>query len=630
MPGFEPSDARTVKGASSSCGRAAEYGTFRRFLFLGVGMFGGIRVVIGILGIAAAASVAAADNSKVLRISFPTQETGFDPVRVSDLYSNTVNEAIFDTLLTYDYLARPAKVVPQVAEGMPEISDNGRTYVFKIRRGIYFTPDPAFKGKQRELTAEDFVYTFKRIADPKNRSPWWFMIEGKIEALDELVEAARKSGNFDYKATVPGMVALDKYTLRFKLKAPDYLFMYTNAHVTFCAMAHEIVEAYGDDIQAHPVGTGPYLLKDWKRGTKIVLEANPGFRGFVWDFEPTSDPLDQEIVKAMRGKQMPQIGRIDISIIEEEQSRWLAFNQKELDYIALPATFRPQVFDAENKIKKEWTDQGVSLFRAIDPDIGYTFFNFRDPIVGGFAKDKIALRRAIIMGYNLEEEIRVIRKYQAVQAQMPIPVGVVGFDPGYRSINQYDPVLANKLLDYFGYKKGRDGYRTLPDGKPLVLHQATESAAVNREFNELWKKSMDAIGLRMVFDVSKFADNLKQAKACQLMMWNAAWIADYPDGDNFMQLLYGPNTGQSNNGCYESKSFDGLYDKSRAMPPSPERNLLFLEMTRQMEVDGAWSLHVSRERNQLLRPWVKGYKKHPILNTEFLYMDIDTKGLAGL
>jgi len=114
------------------------------------------------------------------------------------------------------------------------------------------------------------------------------------------------------------------------------------------------------------------------------------------------------------------------------------------------------------------------------------------------------------------------------------------------------------------------------------------------------------------------------------MMWNAAWIADYPDGDNFMQLLYGPNTGQSNNGCYESKSFDALYEKSRSMPPSPERNLLFLEMTRQMEVDGAWSLHVSRERNQLLRPWVKGYKKHPILNTEFLYMDIDTKGLAGL
>jgi ABC-type transport system substrate-binding protein len=593
-------------------------------------MYGGVRAVIAILGLAAAASAAAADPSKLLRVAFPVQETGFDPVRVSDLYSNTVNEAIFDRLLTYDYLARPAKLVPLAAETMPEISDNGRTYLFKIRRGIYFTPDPAFKGQKRELTAEDFVYTFKRFADPKNRSPWAFMIEGKIDGLDELIEAARKSGTFNYKATVPGMVALDKYTLRFKLKAPDYLFQYTVAHVPFCAMAREVVDAYGDDVQAHPVGSGPYTLKEWKRGTKITLEANPDYRGFVWDFEPTADPADQEIVKAMRGKMMPQIGRVEISIIEEEQSRWLAFNQKELDYIALPATFRPQVFGADNKMKKEWTDQGVTLFRAIDPDIAYTFFNFRDPIVGGFAKEKIALRRAIIMGYNLEEEIRVIRKYQAVAAEMPIPVGVVGHDPSYRSINQYDPVLANKLLDYFGYKKGRDGYRTLPDGKPLILHQATESAAVNREFNELWKKSMDAIGLRMVFDVSKFADNLKQAKACHLMMWNAAWIADYPDGDNFMQLLYGPNTGQSNNGCYESKAFDALYEKSRAMPPSAERNLLFLDMTRQMEVDGAWSLHVSRERNQMIRPWVRGYKKHPILHAEFQYMDVDTRGVSGL
>jgi ABC-type transport system substrate-binding protein len=509
---------------------------------------------------------------------------------------------------------------------MPEVTDNGKTYLFKIRRGIYFTPDPAFKGIKRELTAEDFVYTFKRHADPVNRSPWYFMVEGKIEGLDELTEAAKKSGKFDYKAVVPGAVALDKYTLRFKLKQPDYLFLYTLAHSHFGAMAREVVEAYGDDTQAHPVGTGPYMLKEWKRGTKITLEANPDYRGFTWDFQPTDDAWDRQVVKDMRGKAMPQIGRVEISIIEEDQSRWLAFNQKELDWLALPATFRPQVFDAGNKLKPEWTEQGVSLYRAIDPDVGYTFFNFRDPVVGGFSKEKIALRRAITMGYKLDDEIAVIRKYQAVQAQMPIPVGVVGHDARYRSINQYDPVLANKLLDYFGYKKGADGYRTLPDGKPLVLRQATESQAINREFDELWRKSMDAIGLRMEFDISKFADNLKKAKACQLMMWNAAWIADYPDGDNFMQLLYGPNTGQSNNGCYESKPFDAMYVKSRALPTdSPERNRLFLEMTRQMEVDAAWSLHTSRERNQLLRPWVKGYKKHPILNAEFLYMDLEPR-----
>jgi ABC-type transport system substrate-binding protein len=571
-----------------------------------------------------AASAIAADPAKILRISFPAAETGFDPVRVSDLYSNVVNEAIFERLLTYDYLARPAKITPQTAEALPEITDGGRTYVFHLRRGIYFANDPAFKGQRRELVAEDYIYTFKRFADPANRSPWAFMIEGHIDGLDEQIEAAKKTGKFDYKATIPGMIALDKYTLRFKLKAVDYLFPYTLAHAPFGAMAREVVDAYGDDVQAHPVGTGPYVLKEWRRAAKITLEANPDYRKVVWDFQPSDDPWDKAAVAAMKGKTIPQIGRVEISIIEEDQSRWLAFNQKELDWLALPATFRQEVFDASNKLKPAWTQQGVTLFKAIDPDIGYTFFNFRDPLVGGFAKEKIALRRAIIMGYDLDQEISVIRKYQAVQAQMPIPYGVVGFDPRYRSINQYDPVLANQLLDYFGYKKGAGGYRTLPDGSPLVIRQATGTTGIDREFNELWKKSMDAIGIRMEFQPGKFADQLKATKACQLMMWGAAWLADYPDGDNFMQLLYGPNTGQSNNGCYESKAFDAMYEKSRALPPdSPERNRLFLDMSRQMEVDGAWSLHVSRERNQMLRPWVKGYKKHPVLQAEFVYMDIE-------
>jgi ABC-type transport system substrate-binding protein len=581
----------------------------------------------GLVALLIAVSAWAADPGKVLRIAFPVAETGFDPVRVSDLYSNIVNEAIFERLLTYDYLARPAKLVPMTAEAMPEVSDGGRTYLLHLKRGIYFAPDPAFKGKRRELTAEDYVYSFKRFADPANRAPYGFMIEGRIEGLDEAIEQAKKSGKFDYDATIPGIVALDKYTLRFKLTKVDYLFAYTLAHVPFGAVAREVIEAYGADVQAHPVGTGPYMLKEWRRAARIVLEANPNYRKVTWDFAPGDDAWDKDLVAAMKGKTIPQIGRVEISIIEESQSRWLAFQRKELDYLAVPATFIDQALDAANNLKPEWAQQGVTLYRAIDPSVSYSFFNFRDPLVGGFAKEKIALRRAIIMGYDVGQEIRVIARNQEVQAQMPIPFGVVGFDPNYRNVNQYDPVLANKLLDYFGYRKGADGYRTLPDGKPLVLRQATGTAAIDREYSELWKRSMDAIGIRMIFEPGKFADTLKAAKACHVMMWQAAWTADYPDGDNFMQLLYGPNTGESNNGCYESKAYDALYEKSLTLPTgSEERDHLFIDMTRQMEVDGAWSLQSSPIRNQLIRPWVKGYKKHPILQAEFVYLDIDLNG----
>ena len=125
-------------------------------------------------------------------------------------------------MLTYDYLARPAKLVPLTAESLPQITDNGKTYTIKVKKGIYFTPDPAFKGNKRELVAEDFIYSLKRLIDPKMRSPWAWLVEGKIVGLDELAEAAKKGGKFDYDAKIAGLEAVDRYTLRIRLKDTDY------------------------------------------------------------------------------------------------------------------------------------------------------------------------------------------------------------------------------------------------------------------------------------------------------------------------------------------------------------------------------------------------------------------------
>jgi ABC-type transport system substrate-binding protein len=585
-------------------------------------MFRRSRLVLAGVALIASFAVGAADPNKVIRTYFPSGETGFDPVRVSDNYSATVNEAIFERLLTYDYLARPAKLVPMLADALPEVSDEGKTYTFKVRKNVYFADDPAFGGRKRELTAEDFVYTFKRFFDPVNRSPYAFMLDD-IVGLKESGERATKTGEYDYQARIPGLEATDRYTLRIRLNQTDYNFPFKIAHTSYSAMAREVVEKYGEDIMAHPVGTGAYRLKEWTRRSKIVLEANPSFRGFTWDFAPSDPAWDTELVKQMKGKAMPQVGRVEITIMEEPQGVWLGFQKKELDYVNLPADFRDQALDADAKLLPRFTKEGIKQFTVVDPDLTYTTFNFRDPVVGGFSKEKIALRRAIIMAYDTDAEIRVLRKNLVLKDEMPIPPGVVGYEPGYKAVDQYNPELANKLLDHFGYKVGPDGWRTMPDGKPLLLRYATESGSASRQFDELWQKSMERIKVKVQFDVSKFGDNLKAAKACKLMMWGQAWTADYPDGDNFMQLLYGPNTGQSNNGCYESKAFDAFYEKARRMPDSPERRQLYLEMTRQMQVDGAWRIGVSRLRNQLIWPWVQGYKRHPILHAEWQYLDID-------
>ena len=575
----------------------------------------------GLVALLIAVSAWAADPGKVLRISFPVAETGFDPVRVSDLYSNIVNEAIFERLLTYDYLARPAKLVPMTAEAMPEVSDGGRTYVLHLKRGIYFAPDPVFKGKPRELTAEDFAYTIKRFRDPANKSPYESFLAGVL-GLDEVKKDAEKTGKFDYDRKVEGLQVLDRYTLQVKLKETDYNFAHILALPNTGAVAREAIEAYADDTNAHPVGTGPYRLAEWKRSNKIVLEANPSFRGIRWQFEPSDDPLDKERIAAMAGKTMPQIGRVEISIIEEQQAAWLAFQNNELDILYLREQFAPVALP-NNQVNADLARRGVSLSRTTDPDINYTYINTIDPEFGGFARDKIALRRAIFMSFDNAEYIRVIRKGQAIDEAYPIPPGVIGNDPTYRSIVPYDPQLANKLLDYFGYKRGADGYRTWPDGRPLVWRYSSTPSSRDREIDELWQKSVERIGVRLHVDKNRFPEELKRERACQLLSRTASWIADYPDGDDFIQLFYGPNSGENNASCFQLAEWDRLYLTTKAMPDSPERSRLYRQLWRMVEVNGAMKMHDTRIRNMLLQPQVIGYKKHPILLAEFIYFDLD-------
>jgi ABC-type transport system substrate-binding protein len=576
------------------------------------------------LVLAASVGASAADPAKVLRIALPRAETGFDPAQASEIYSGAVIAAIMEPLLTFDYLARPVKVVPLTAEALPDVVDAGKRYTLKLRKGIYFGADAAFKGKRRELVAADYVFAIKRLVDPKNRSPNAFYVAGKIVGLDALAEKAKQNGDrLDYDAPVAGLEMPDRYTLRITLTHSDYTFPQVLALPALAAVAREVVDAYPGQVAAHPVGTGPYVLKRWVPASKMILEASPTFRGSTWNFDPGDDPADKAIAARLRGRKMPQIGTIDISVMEEPQSSWLAFQRGELDLLNLPATFAPVALP-DGKLAPDLARKGVYLSRILQPAIAYTAFNMRDPVLGGFGNDRLALRRAIVMAYDIDAEIRIIRKEQAAPLQMIIPPGVAGYESRYHSNIRHDVDAANQLLDRFGYKRGPDGFRTLPDGKPLTLRYASQTDARAREFDELWKKAMDSIGIRLTIEKGKFSDQVREAIACHHQMWSYGWIADYPDGDNFMQLLYGGNVGQSNVACYQSPTYDALYERSRLMPDSPDRNALYEQMMRQFETDSPWRLETANYQNTLALPRVIGYKAHPVLLAEWIYVDIDT------
>ncbi len=575
-------------------------------------------------GVTAVSPVKSPDGKKVVRLEFKADITGFDPAAAPDLYSAIVIDGVFDTLLTYDYLAEPSKLVPKLTDGMPEVSEGGKLYTVKLKKGVYFSPHDVFGGKKRELTAQDVVYSYMRHYDDRIRPVWRFLIDEKIVGMNAWYQAGKAAKKLDWDAKIPGLEVVDSHTLKIRLTRPDYNFGYVMAHVATGIVAREVIEKYPDDAHSHPVGTSAYMLKEWVRGQRIVFEKNPNWRGGVWDFKPSGkDPYDEVIVKAMQGKQLASVDRVEVYPMVEPQTRLLAFKDSQLDVMLAQDQNATETLGADNKLKPELLARGIRLQRFIDPEYTYTYYNWQDPVWGGSELHKIALRRAVSMAYNIDDEIKVIRKNQAIAAEYLVPPGVVGYKPDYVSSIRYNPPLANALLDKFGYKKGADGYRNTPDGKPFSFRYSSTPSSTEREFDELYKKNLDAIGIRFEAHKEQFAELKKLEKRCLLQIHGAAWIADYPDGDNFLQLLYGKNVGESNNACYQNSVFDKLYEQAAALPDGPERDKLYLEMQKQFEADTPWRMGVSRYRNQLIQPWVVGYKKHPILLSEWMYFDVN-------
>jgi len=583
-----------------------------------------IRALAALCACAALATAHAADMNKVLRVAFPTDVTGFDPQAQNDLYSTHINRVIFEPLFTYDYLARPYKLVTRTAEAIPEFKDEGRLLVIKVRKGIYFTADPAFNGQKRELTAADYVYSWKRLLDPKVRSPNYSLLEGKLVGGDEAVEAARKSGKFDYDAKIEGLQAIDRYTIQIKTVKPSYSLLDQLTHGASSAVAREVIEKYGDAsgwVTSNPVGTGPYFMKEWKKSSKVVLEANPDYRPAA--FPHSADPADKAIVAKMSGKKLPAIGRVEISIIEESNPRFLAFQSKQLDLLYVPTDFVNRVIDGE-RLKPEFSQQGIQWTRTVETGWTYTVLNMDDPIVGGYSKEKIALRRAIGLGYNGPEEISLLRQGQGLLATQPIPPNIIGHDPSVKRPYTYDPAAAKALLDRFGYKDcDGDGFREMPDCKPLVLKYHNDPSELARQFGELWQKSMNNIGLKFELVIQKWPETLKAAKNGQIMMWGLGGSAATREGEQFLVGLNSKFIGYSNFSRFRMKAYDELFERSQVLPDGPERNKVYRQLSEYYATYAPVLMNTWRISNALVYPWVEGWKMHSFSQYPFQYLDID-------
>jgi len=580
---------------------------------------------------AAAPQAAASAPSRTLRYAFRVAETGFDPARISDLYSRTVTAHLFEGLYHYDHLARPARVKPLTAAALPEVSADFRRFTIRLRPGIRFVDDAAFQGKPRELVAQDYVFALKRFADPATKSPLWSDVaELGLVGLAELRQQALDSRQpFDYDREVTGLRAIDRYTLQLEVAEPRPRLVETLAdNSAYGAVAREVVAFYGDKIAEHPVGTGAFRLAAWRRSSQMVLERNPVYRERRYEDEAEPAPGDAEgqaLLARFRGRRIPMVDRVVVSIIEEQQPRWLSFLNRQQDFIErMPEEFA-NIAMPGGKLAPNLARQGIVGMRTVGPEGVLTVYNMEDPVVGGYTPEKVALRRALNLAVDVPREIRLARRGQAIPAQSPAVPHTTGYDPAYRSeMGEFSLAKARALLDMAGYvDRDGDGWREQPDGQPLLLVRRTMPDTAERQLDELWQKNMQALGVKAEFKFAKWPENLKAMQAGKVMIWRVGSSASQLDGQGAFQRLYGPSAGAANLARFRLPEYDRLYNRMSALPNGPERDALFLQAKRIATAYAPYKQHVHRIYTDLAQPWFVGYRR-PLFGNRWWHMvDID-------
>jgi ABC-type transport system substrate-binding protein len=557
-------------------------------------------------------------NEKVLNLAVTAEIKGMDPIYANDMYSSNEVARVYEGLLQYHYLKRPYTLVPNLAEEMPTVSKDSLTYTFKIRKGVLFHDDAAFpKGLGRELVAQDFVYSIKRLADPKLQSLGWWLLQGKLVGLDDWRKKYAEKDKVDYGEVVEGVKALDKYTLQFKLKKSFPQFLYALAMPFTYAVAKEVVDKYGKEFLNHPVGTGPFILPVFTQSNKITYTKNPKFRDKYYPAE-ASEEFNTPYYLADAGKKLPLVNKIVVNIMKEQQPRWLNFQKGKLDVLGIPKDNFDTAVTPDRGLTDQMAKKGIELIKSINLDVTYIAFNHDDPLF-----KNVHLRRAMSMAYDPVKSNKLFYNNLAVVAQSLVPPGIAGQIKGYT--NPYvGPNIegAKKMLAKAGYGEGL--------GLPEITYD-TASATISRQMGEFFKKQMALIGIKVKVVTNPWPQLQEKITKRKVQVFGIAWGADYPDAENFLQLLYGPNRAPGANGSgYDNPEFNRLFEVSSLMQDSPERTALYEKMYRIAAEQMPWIFGVHRQNFILRHGFLKNYVASDFDQGSAQYLNIDLKKKAEI
>ncbi len=503
-----------------------------------------------------------------------------DPAQAAVIYANYTVVNLYDTLYRYKYLARPYELTTNVAEAMPEISEDGLTYTIRIKPGVHYIDDEAFAGGNgREVVAEDFVYSIKRHFDPRVLAQGAWIWQNRIEGLDDWAGT-----NYDYDAPVSGLRAIDDHTIQIKLVKPYPQLTHTLAMGFSALIPREAVEFYGREISIHPVGSGPFRLTSFS-SARAVMVRNEKYRREPFDLE--KEGYDETIhgfsgVANLAGQSPPFVDRLEHHYIQEDAARWNAFISDELDFIRAPANQFDSVLATRNPIHPlPEIAERFHLLAPMESGVVHIDFNLDDERIGYHddpqqnARNK-ALRCAIIKVFNFEARNEAI--YYDIARVFPgiIPPAAPEFDP------EADP--SSVIRDVEGAKALLALNGWTPENLPDLEYGFT-AGVTQRQMYEQFRSFMGDIGYHpdkiRALTYATFGDFNKAFKERKVMIIPTGWNMDYPDAENVMQLFYGPNEAPgSNNANMRNEEFDRLYEQTAIMQQSEERTDMYRRMNR--------------------------------------------------
>lgn len=559
-----------------------------------------------------------------------------DPAQVSDTTSAEVLTQIYDSLYQNAYLDRPYKVVPALAEGYPEkrifseeIRDEKGTrttermeYTFTLRDDIYFQDDPCFPGgKGRPVTSRDVIYAIKRLADPAVQSTGYWLVAGKIKGIDEFYKKAAAAGKADYTQEIEGLQAPDDRTLRIILTEPLPAFIYVMSMPYTAPVAREAVEYYNvpgrDNFARHPVGTGAFRLKSWKRQHRIILERNPSFRKEYYPSEGAPGDKEKGLLNDA-GKRLPFLDEVWYTIISAGQPVWLLFVQGYLDASGIPQEQFDRVITKNLALSRDFINKGISLEIASDLSVYFVAFNMRDPLLG---KNKY-LRQALSLAYDTNLYNEIFLNGRAIDAQGPLPPGIFGYDPAlHNPYKIHDLSRAKALLAQAGFPGGIDE----KTGKQLELtYDIGADSTRAREAAAFDIRCFEQLGIKVKLQVNTFSQYLERTQKGTFQMTSGGWMADYPDPENFLQLLYGPNAPPNpNHSAFSHPEYDRLYEQIKTMEDSPERQELIQKMVEIVVEEAPWIYNFHSPSYVLRHAWYMNGKAHSISGNYKKYLRID-------